>query len=75
MFAPNVLGNGSPSFSHLNIRGESPRETPQTVRVRIPSARPSWKENGSIMGGTGPVNKESERREKKRKKKNRKSEK
>lgn len=52
-FAPKMEGNGSPSLSQRNVSGGSPFETPQTVRVRIPSARPSWKENGSIIGGTG----------------------
>lgn len=42
----------SPSFNHVRRRGESPRDTPQIVRVRIPSAKPSWNENGSITGGT-----------------------
>lgn len=50
--APNDGIKVSPSFNHINRRGESPRETPQIVRVRIPSAKPSWKENGSITGGT-----------------------
>lgn len=51
--APNTGGNGSPSLSQRSESGASPRETPHTVRVRIPSARPSWKEKGSIIGGTG----------------------
>lgn len=50
--APNRSGNGSPSLSHVNFKGGSPRDTPHTVRVRIPSARPSWKTKGSIIGGT-----------------------
>lgn len=50
--APNSSGNGSPSLSQISLRGASPRETPQTVRVRIPSARPSWNANGSMIGGT-----------------------
>lgn len=54
VLAPKEGDKGSPSFSHLNTRGESPLETPQTVRVRAPSASPSWKEKGSITGGTGP---------------------
>lgn len=52
-FALNLSEDrGCPSFSHLMVRGWSPPETPQTVLVRIDSARPSWKEKGSIMGGT-----------------------
>lgn len=51
-FAPKIEGNGSPSLSQRNVNGGSPLLTPQTVRVLIPSARPSWKENGSIIGGT-----------------------
>lgn len=50
--APNSSGNGSPSLSQISLSGASPRETPQTVRVRIPSARPSWNANGSMIGGT-----------------------
>lgn len=53
MLTPNKSGNDSPSLSQRNANGASPRETPQTVRVRIPSASPSWKEKGSIIGGTG----------------------
>lgn len=52
MFTPNKRGNDSPSFCQRNSNGASPRDTPQTVRVRIPSASPSWKEKGSIAGGT-----------------------
>lgn len=52
MFAPSNAGNGSPSLSQRRVRGGSPLETPHTVRVRIPSASPSWNEKGSIMGGT-----------------------
>lgn len=51
--APNTGGNGSPSLSQRSESGASPLETPHTVRVRIPSASPSWKEKGSIIGGTG----------------------
>lgn len=50
--APNSSGSGSPSLSQISLSGASPRETPQTVRVRIPSARPSWNANGSMIGGT-----------------------
>jgi hypothetical protein len=52
MLTANDRGNGSPSLSQRNESGGSPRDTPQTVRVRIPSAKPSWKEKGSIIGGT-----------------------
>ena len=50
--APNDGDNGSPSLSHRNKSGLSPLDTPQTVRVLMLSARPSWKMNGSITGGT-----------------------
>ena len=42
-----------PSLSQDMVRGGSPAATPHTVRVRIPSESPSWKVNGSIIGGTG----------------------
>lgn len=50
--APNDGDSGSPSLSHRNKSGLSPLDTPQTVRVLMLSARPSWKMNGSITGGT-----------------------
>lgn len=62
--APNRSGNVSPSLSHHNLSGASPRDTPQTVRVRIPSAKPSWKAKGSIMGGTVIIWKKEENKEK-----------
>jgi len=50
--APKRSGSGSPSFSQMSFSGGSPLDTPQTVLVRMPSAKPSWKANGSMLGGT-----------------------
>lgn len=66
-FAPSNLGNGSPSLSQRNVNGGSPLDTPHTVRVRIPSASPSWKEKGSIIGGTRIYDMKKKRKEKEKK--------
>jgi hypothetical protein len=42
----------SPSLSQVNRRGKSPCDTPQTVRVRIFSAKSVLNAKGSITGGT-----------------------
>ncbi len=42
----------SPSFSQVKRRGKSPCDTPQTVRVRIFSAKSILNAKGSITGGT-----------------------
>jgi len=42
-------------LSQVMASGGSPRLTPHTVRVRMPSESPSWKEKGSIIGGTGRI--------------------
>lgn len=56
MLAARISGKGSPSLSQRKLIGASPRDTPQISRVRIPSAKSSWNENGSIVGGTAEKN-------------------
>lgn len=55
MLAARTTGKGSPSLSQRKLIGASPRDTPHINRVRIPSAKSSWNENGSIVGGTGKM--------------------
>lgn len=68
-------GNAVSSFNHEMLKGGSPRLTPHTARVRVPSGNPSLgNEKGSIIGGTGRIKEIKKIHESKKEKKRRKIE-